>query len=273
MAPQDAIISALQNSMIAEPGDNLRCRVFKSAADGTDAAYTPKHRRITARTLVAAAIIASFAMTTAFAAGLPGFIRSWYADTMTVSEYEAGYLPHLDPDEVIEKGYFAVLTIDGVVATLMQPDVPIILNSLKEAQDFLAAPLLVPTCPENEKEPAIINGWSMNIGPIVNITYLNGDVISNNNGRYVINLNSPGIYRLSQIYVGDKHLAFDLTVEFTETTVNNYEAFWIEDKINGDFLYWVQDGILVGLIPLGDIDRDQTMKIAESLALMQQEDS
>jgi hypothetical protein len=264
MNPQDAIINALQNSMNAEPGTILRNRIFKSAADGTDTAYIPRRRYITARTLLAAAIITSFAITTAFATGVPGFIRSWYADNMTVSEYETGYLPYLDPDDVIEKGFFAVITIGGVVVT--QHEVPIKLDSLKEAQDILTAPLLVPTCPENEKEPMIINEWRTNNRSLVEVTYIDGDFLSYNNGRYVLSLNNPGVFRIIQIFVGDEHVTFDLTEGFTETKVNNYEAFWIEGNING--LYWVQDGVLVGLFPLYDVDKNQAMKIAESLVPM-----
>jgi len=265
MNPQDAIINALQNSMNEEPGNILRNKILKSAADGTDTVYIPRQRYTTIRTLLIAAIIASLTITTAFAAGLPGFIRGWYTDTMTVSEYEVGYMPHLDLDDITDNSRFAIITIGDVV--VRENENPIRLNLLQEAQDILAAPLLVPTCTENEKEPVVIKEWRTNKRSFVEIDYFNGDVLSYTNGRYVISLKNPGVFRLLQIYVGDEHVTFDLTEGFKETKVNGYEAFWIEGNVNG--LYWVQDRILVGLLPLHDISRDQAMKIAESLVPMQ----
>jgi hypothetical protein len=257
MKPYDSIVFDLRNSMRDEPGDNLRGRILESAASEPVAPHNTKRRRAV-RPVLAAVIIAALTATSVFAATtLPGFIRSLTAGDMTVNQFQRGALHEI---YVVHEDIFGVFTIGRDILNPMSYGYKN-LDSLEEAQKVLGAPLLIPTHLEDGETPyRIRKGWH-NLGESIIVDYCYWFIEEETGGPVF-----PGgkFFTLAQTYVGDKQVTFDVDDSMRAMTIKGYEAVWLG---NGG-LYWIQDSVLVQLLPCG-LDRDYVIRIAEGLRAME----
>jgi len=255
----DTIINNLKSTMNAEPDDSLKERILKNATAGSSVIYMPKRRNKTTRTLLIAAVLVVLTITTAFATGLPGYIRSRDAGNLTINEYQRGYLPNADPADIDRFGMLTIgdLTVEDYTQVLT-------LESLEEARDTLDTPLLIPAHLENNEVPVDVRLFETSAGTRVVTLYM--DAYRDEDGDLKLNdWNNQSFFNLGQIYVGDEKVIFDIVDGFTDVKVNGHDAVWI-GGYNGT-LSWIQDGIYLQLQPYR-LDWEYVLKIAESLVFL-----
>ncbi|MCL2224473.1 MAG: hypothetical protein FWB96_05860 [Defluviitaleaceae bacterium] len=275
MKHYDSIIQDLQNSMREIPSSGLREKILASAAHTAPEPPTASAlRRITARPLLVAAIIIALTITTAFAAYLPEFVRRINAGNMTVTQYEPGQLPLIEPAlfSMSESGDgIVVFRIDGVTHSDGNTEYAgyAVFDSLEAARETFG-PFLLPTYFRYGEISRRITVLSHANGQPDTLVIPFHDTLNWYRG-------TVSNFILWQTYIGDSGVYFDTDREVVEFSVNGHDAIW------NDNLHWVQDGFLITLspprivnrdrdldcgFPEVTIDREYALRIAESLQPM-----
>jgi len=259
----DALLKEAMHTM-ETPDPELIHGTIEKVRQRETANFVPARGRLKFSTLLIAATLIVLTVAAGFTVGAE-IIRSFQAGNLTIFEHEGpppGSLPTLD--EWKRDGiYISPPMVDGTGHT--------VLNSLEEAQEAFAVPLLVPAYLENGEIPCPIWVKILDHDFAVITTHYTAAPEA-----YSEDLTGELSFIIMQQYVGDTQLHFNLygsdgDESLSKIILNGYEAIWnhrSEDPEGVGTLEWIQDGILVTLIP-NNLSMDYTIKIAESLVPLQ----
>lgn len=148
-----------------------------------------------------------------------------------------------------------------------------LLESLEEAREHFAL--------EAEGVPFLVSEYPN--AKVRNIAYRHDGITERHPSMVISYGHFPGepeydqgvpYYNFTQEYVGDAPVRFDLIGEITQVTVSGHDAIlWSSVASQTDDvmynLIWIQDGVLITVLPVAGYSLDEAIALAESLVPME----